>query len=166
MKQPRNPRNQNSLKNLKKGKRFGPGASPNPGGRPSRLDTLVGSAIAKKLREMSPDKQRTYAEAIGCHLVESLYKRLKGQAKSGKLDYISIDGAARVMDRTEGKARETIRLEDLLSDAEGRSIQDQDFYAHHGHWPETECSSVDCHANSMEPAKPGAAGGATSKAEK
>lgn len=162
---PRKGYNKNSLKNLKKGKPFGKDNPGNPGGRPSRLDTLVGSAIAKKLREMSPDGQRTYAEAIGCSLVEALHKRLKGQAKSGKLDYISIDGAARVMDRTEGKSRETLRLEDLLKDAEGRSIQDQDFYAHHGHWPETECSSIDCHANSMEPAKPGAAGGTTSEAK-
>lgn len=103
-------------------------ASPNPGGRPKTR--LLSEALRSKLGEAQPDdpQGRTYAEVIGMNLIEIA----SSQGRS------AVAAAVEIADRLEGKARQSIQVQDITKEIEQRSDEDLRFYLEHGHWPEEE----------------------------
>lgn len=95
------PPKKNPLDNLKP---FQPGQSGNPGGRPKKLLTVLSDALREKLKDVSPDRHRTYAEVLADKLVE--------EAVAGKLPVLAI---REIADRTEGKPAQTVKVDGTIT---------------------------------------------------
>lgn len=105
----------------KKGQR-----SPNPGGRPK--SRLLTQAVVAKLGEVKPGDSggRTYAEVIAENLVELA----SSQGRS------AVAAISEIVDRTEGKARQSLEVTDVTADLRRRSDEELRFYLNHDRWPE------------------------------
>jgi hypothetical protein len=118
----RNSGEQRRLANLE-GHKFKPGESGNPAGRP-RTRGLV-AALRSAVAETIPDG-RTIEQAIADELVN---EALRGRRR--------LPAIAEIFDRLEGKAKQSVDL-DVKERWPGRSIEELDYFALKGRWPEKE----------------------------
>jgi hypothetical protein len=123
---PIEPRNENPVRG-DEATRWRPGQSGNPGGRPKR--TPLTDACREVLAQPVPGdtKGRTYAKAIA--------EKLAARAVEG-----DIRAAQELADRAEGKARQTVQIENMaLKQAfECMSEVELENYARNGMLPDNE----------------------------
>jgi hypothetical protein len=102
------------------------GPSPNPGGRPRTK--MLSDALRSKLGEHKPGDPdgRTYAEVVAANLVELACSQGRN----------AVAAISEIVDRTEGRARQSIEIADVTRDLQLRSDQDLQYFLEHGRWPE------------------------------
>jgi len=115
-----------------KGRRFQPGQSGNPYGRPSRMFTLVTLALREKLAAIDPKTKKTYAERIADLLIKC------ATDPDPELDKTRIMALSEIIDRCEGKPKQQLEVNDITAELRQRSDEDLMYHMEHGYWPEDE----------------------------
>src|SRR5262252_5747266 len=117
-----------------KGRRFQPGQSGNPYGRPSRMCTLVTMALREKLAAIDPKTKKTFAQRIADLLITC------ATDPDPELDKTRIMALSEIIDRCEGKPKQQLEVNDITAQLRERSDADLMFHLEHGYWPEDEAA--------------------------
>lgn len=114
--------------------RFQKGQSGNPLGMAHRTHTLITMAIREKLAALDPDdpKKRTFAQRITDLLFDCALR------PDPEVDKTRIMAICEISDRSEGKPKQQLEVNDITAELRERSTEDLMFHLEHGYWPEDE----------------------------
>jgi hypothetical protein len=115
-----------------KGKPFKKGVSPNPGGRPQRMQALVTQALREKLAAIDPKTKQTFAARIADLLIQCAIN------PDPEVDKTRIMALSEIIDRCEGKPKQQLDVNDVTAELRARTDEDLMFHLEHGYWPEDE----------------------------
>jgi len=90
------------------GKPWKKGQSGNPGGRPKKFTTLISDAMRQEMGEVDVESGMTYASAM----VTRVREILMGQLDRGQVTKECIWFLREVTDRTEGRPRQMLEIDD------------------------------------------------------
>jgi hypothetical protein len=110
--------------------RWKKGESGNPSGRPHRMFTLVTNALREKLASVDPETKQTFAERIADILLRCATQ------PDPDLDKTRIMALSEIIDRTEGKPKQQLDVNDVTAELRQRSDEDLMFHLENGYWPE------------------------------
>jgi hypothetical protein len=118
--------------------RGGPNMKPgqptvNPAGRGgSRMDTLISHALRDILASIDPASKfkKTYAQRIAQLLINCALD------PDPELDKTRIMALAEIIDRTEGRPKQQLDVNDVTAELRARSTEDLEFKLANGYWPE------------------------------
>jgi hypothetical protein len=118
--------------------RGGPNMKPgqptlNPAGRAgSRMDTLISHALRDILASIDPasKEKKTYAQKIARLLINC------ATDPDPELDKTRIMALAEIIDRTEGRPKQQLDVNDVTAELRARSTEDLEFKLEKGYWPE------------------------------
>lgn len=103
------------------GRGFMPGKSGNPKGRPRTKGLL--NALRAKVAETADDGRTIEANLVDALITEAL----KGNSRLAAIQT--------VFDRLEGRPKQQVDFNDITKALAGRSNEELEFYAIHGHFP-------------------------------
>jgi hypothetical protein len=134
---PSGEKSQGNLANMtSKGKRWQPGQSGNPSGKPRRMNTLITNALRVKLSEWDEETKQTLAERVAGIMLKCITH------PDPELDKTRIQAISEVIDRVEGKATQQINVADVTAELQERSDEDLLYKLEHGYWPEDHATEM------------------------
>lgn len=108
------------------------GGGGNPSGRATRLKTMVTDAIREKLAQMDPKRKKIWAKVMADLLFEC------ASDPDPELDKTRLLAISEIIDRSEGKPKQQLDLNDITAEIRQRPDEDLQFHLQHGYWPEEE----------------------------